>query len=259
MTTTTSTAPAARPVAWRAVTTIAAAEARMLVRDRTALTNAIALPAFLGILWLVSGPGDQPAGGIAGLQVVAVLGCTLLTVATTTLVARRQQRALLRWRSSPAPAAAAVVGPLVPLAVLTVAQTAVLLTATAASSGSTPAAPGVLVVAVVAGAGLSGAAAFLTASRTRTAEAAMVSVTPGLAALVGGAFWIITTPPAEVTWPMLATGGGAVAQLARLGWDGAPAGSGLLELALPAGAVAVALTAAVAVVAARAFRWEPRG
>jgi len=68
----------------RAVTALASAEAGMLVRNRMAAFNGLALPLGFGALLLLT--GGPPAGGsgaLAALQLIAVLLFTLYSVATT--------------------------------------------------------------------------------------------------------------------------------------------------------------------------------
>lgn len=237
---------------------LAMAETRMLVRNRTAAVNAVGMPILFGALWIATEPAGGGGGAMGALHLIALLSFTVYSVATTTLVARRQQRALKRWRSSAASTPAILVGTLAPLVVLLVIQATALFVASAVATGDVPAAPWLLAVAAAVGSVLACALAFVTAAYTRTVEAAMISLSPGLLALFGGAVWTLSTPVAEVTRQQLATGGGAVAQLARLAWEGGGTGA-LLADAAPALAVLAALSAAAVVAAARVFRWEPRG
>lgn len=240
---------------------LATAEARMLVRNRMAAFNGLALPLAFGALWLITGAQAGGSGPAAALQLVAVLAFTIFSVATTTLVARRQQSVLKRWRGSGASTTTILAGTLAPLGLLLVVQLAVLLSATAIATRTTPAVPALLVLAIVAGAVLAAALAFITAAFTRTVETATVTAAPVVAALFGGAVWVIGTPSAEVTWPMLATGGGALAQLTRAAWEGVADAHGAfdhLAVIWPSLAATGALSAAAVAIAARVFRWNPR-
>ena len=100
------------------------------------------------------------------------------------------------------------------------------------------------------------ALAFLTASFTRTPDAAHYTTMPGFAVLFGGLMWMLSTPADEVTVPMLALPGNAVTQLLRYGWTGE--GAVGMNVVWPLVA-SVAVAIASCVVAARLFRWEPRG
>jgi ABC-2 type transport system permease protein len=144
---------------------------------------------------------------------------------------------------------------LLPLALLVVVQAVVLVGTTIAVTGEWPHAWWPLVLATIGGTALAAALAFVTAAFTATPEMAQVTTLPVFLALFGGAFWVAATPPGEVTWAMLAVPGGAVAQLVRLGWDGAALSASTVAPPL----VAMAVTAAaVAWLAGRVFRWQPR-
>jgi len=151
-------------------------------------------------------------------------------------------------------------GTLAPPVALVVVQSTLLLAATSVVTDTAPLAPLLLVAAVIAGTLQCSALSFVTAAYTRTPETATVTVAPVLGALFGGAMWTAGTPAAQVTWPMLLTGGGAVAHLARVGWDGVAAGVHVIDVAHagPALAVTVVLTAAILAAATKLFHWDPR-
>lgn len=241
---------------------LARAELIMLTRNRTALVNAVLIPFALGVLWIIS---DAPTGFAsfgAVLQLLVLLAFTVLSVATTTLVARRQQHLLERWRLSTAPIGSILTGTLSPALVLFTGQATVLLAMTAYATGSAPKQPLVLGIALVLGGAFGCALAFVTAAFTRTVEAVSVALLPASTALVGGGIWASTTAPGELSWWIPATGGGAIAQLVRIGWDGAHGSAGLggaFAAALPNVAWLLALTATAAAIAARTFRWHARG
>ncbi len=67
---------------------------------------------------------------------------------------------------------------------------------------------------------------------------------------LGGAIWTVSVPSEEVTTVMLAIPGSAVAELARIAWDGG--GDPLSAIAL-----IVAWSGVAAELAKRWFRWEP--
>ncbi len=244
-----------------AAPSLARAELTMLVRNRTAVVTALLLPTALG-LWLVTdSPADTPladAAGLATIQLITVIGFTLITAATTTLVARRQQRVLERWRTTPTPTWAILAGTTGPLVGLTAAQATILLAATAVATGTAPAQPALLAVGGLLGGALGAALGFAAAALTRTVEAASVTTLPALIPLIGGAVWT-TTQAGPATWPMRATGGGALTELVRLSWNGPHATTPTQPGPVPAVLVLLALTAAIGLVAARTFRWHARG
>lgn len=240
---------------------LARAEMTMLVRNRTAAVNAVLIPLALGTVWILSDPPAQFAAFGAALQVLVLAGMTIVTTATTTLVARRQQQVLERWRSSGAASSTVLAGTLAPMCLLLVAQAAILFTATTYATGSSPSQPILLVLAVLLAGGLAAGLAFVTAALTRSVDATTITAFPAAAALIGGGIWATTAELGEVTWLMLATGGGAVAELTRIGWDGPSGGAGLADSLVAAGPgllAIVTLTTGVFVAAAQTFRWGPR-
>lgn len=236
---------------------LARAELVMLARNRTAAITAMLLPLGMGVLLLLREPPAEFVPTAAALQLLVVTGMTVTGTATTTLVARRQQHVLQRWRTSEVATPAVLLGTLAPVAVLLAIQTAVLFAATAHATGARPSHPVLLALAIALAAALGCAMAFVTAAFTRGVEAASITVIPSMAALLGGGVWAMGAGPGEASWAMLATGGGALAELVRLGWDG-PAGGGFLA-AGPSVLVLAGLTAATVMVALRTFRWEARG
>lgn len=244
---------------------LARAELVMLARNRAAVVTALLVP-LAGGLWMVSGsPADSPigsVGGIAAVQLLGVVGLAVATTATTTLVARRQQRVLQRWRTAGAATSSVLAGTLAPAGTLLVGQSAILFTATAYAAGAAPTRPSLLALAIVLGGTVGGAAGFMTAALTRSVEAAAVTVIPAMGALMGGGIWVTTVAPEAITWPMRATGGGALVELVRIGWEGPAQGGGLaaqLAPATPSVLVLVGLSAVLTLGAARIFRWEARG
>lgn len=152
-------------------------------------------------------------------------------------------------------------GTLAPVCLLLVVQAAILFTATAYAIVSALSQPILLVLAVLLAGGLAAGLAFVTAALTRSVDAATITAFPAAAALVGGGVWATSAELGDVTWLMLATGGGAIAELTRIGWDGLPGGAGLADSLVAAGPsllAIVTLTTGVIVAAAHTFRWGPR-
>jgi ABC-2 type transport system permease protein len=131
----------------------------------------------------------------------------------------------------------------------------VLVASTIAVTGSWPREWWPLGPALIGGTALAVAFAFVTAAFTATPELAQVTTLPVFLALFGGGFWVGVTDPGDVTWAMVAVPGGSVAQLIRLGWDGA----GITwATVLPPLVVMAVTVAALAWLAGRVFRWQPR-
>ena len=233
---------------------IAGAELSMMRRSPATLILAAVLPTALGLLivWAENDTGRGGRGAAAGLILVTLLALTAYTAGTTALVARRQQFVLKRLRMSGASDAAIVAGVLTPPALLTLLQTVVLFSIMAAAGGPAPDRPAVLAAAIAAGIVAACVLAVATAAFTGAPELAQLTTSPVTLAFVGGGFWVVRTPPADVTWLMLALPGGSVTQLARIAWPGPATGATTAIAAL------LLLTAAGTPLAVRIFRWDPR-
>lgn len=249
-----------------AAAALARAELIMLSRNRTALVTGVLVPVAAGAYLITNPPPDDVPGGVVGgvtaLMLVLLAGMTLASTATTTLVARRQQHLLERWRISGAPTSAILAGTLAPVGVLGALGATLLFAATGMAFDAVPAHATLLVLAVVATVTLGGAVAVVAAAFTRSVGTAEITLLPVLAALIGGGMWTSFTPLGEITWRMRVTGGGALTELVRLGWDGPAAGDGLsaaLAAAGPSLAVLGALIVVAIGIAARTFRWHARG
>lgn len=250
MTTMTPARATTRMPAWLL---LAGMELRLILRNRSMALTAIVMP--LGFAAAIIGMSQADTSNLAAMNLTMLAGFTVYMTGTMTLAHHRAALFLKRVRSSQAGTAGIVGGfVLVPM-LLFMVQSALVIATTGAVKGILPARPLVLLAAAVIGAVTCAALAFLTASFTKTPEAAHFTTMPGFAALFGGLMWILSTPSDEVTAPMLAVPGAAVTQLLRYGWSGEGAvGPGLVWPALASVAVAVVSC----VVAARLFRWEPR-
>jgi ABC-2 type transport system permease protein len=237
--------------------TLAAAETRLILRNRTVLVTAAVLPLIVALMLARSGMGDLTgtAGALASLQLGMLLMFGLFMPITMTLAARRQQLYLKRLRTSPASTASIVAGLASPLALIALVQTAIVLAATAWDSGTAPAHPELLVLAFLNGAVICGALGFLTASFTKTPEAAQITVLPGVLLLMVGMFQPIMSDGPIALW-RLAIPGAAWSALTETAWDGSEEGY-LASVAAPV-LVSTAVALLAAVVAARLFRWQPR-
>lgn len=242
----------------KATLALARAELIMLVRNRTAAFNSMLVPLGLGAVWILTSPPERAASFGAVLQLTIVAGMTVTATATIVLVARRNRQVLQRWRTSGASTPVILGGTLAPLCLLLVGQVGIMFAATAYATGSAPARPLLLGVAVVLAGALAASLAFATAGFTRTVDAANITAFPAMATLFGGGIWANTADLGEASWAMLATGGGAVAQLVRLAWDGLPEGADLVGAVSPAVGMIVVLTGVVTGVAEKRFRWGPR-
>ena len=233
---------------------IAGAELRMLSRSAPALVMGAVLPTALGLLivWAEHDTGKAGRGTATGMQVAVLLALTTYTAGTTTLVSRRAQSVLKRLRMSGATDAALLTGILLPAALLTLLQVAVMVVAGGSRLPGRAWAP---IVAVGAGILVAGLFAVVTSAWTSAPELAQFATTPLALTFLGGSFWAARTPASEVEWWMLMLPGAPVTQLARLGWNepGITATEGLV-----AAEALVILAEVGAPIATRAFRWDPR-
>ncbi|MFC3494633.1 ABC transporter permease [Glycomyces rhizosphaerae] len=236
--------------------TLAVAETRLILRNRTVLVTAAILPLLLGLSLSQSpiGAASESAGSLAAVQLAMLLMFGLFMTITMTLAARRQQLYLKRLRTSPASTASIVAGLASPLALIVLAQAAIVLAFTAVESGTAPAHPALLVLPFANGAVTMVAFGFLTASFTKSPEAAQITVLPGMVLFMAGVFFALVPADGAFTLWRKAIPGAALTELTAIAWDG---GQDLTAIAAPlALSTAVALLAAIA--AAKLFRWQPR-
>jgi ABC-2 type transport system permease protein len=164
----------------RRVRSLAGAESRLLVRNRTALVNAILLP--LGMVALFASIGG--GGGPLGATVVTMIACAGLTFVVyytliTSLVARRQDLVLKRLKSGESPTWVIMIGMAVPLLVVLLAQL-ILGVGAAAATGVLPSMinPVLLPIALLLGTATWTLLAIASTGFTRTVEAAQITTLP---------------------------------------------------------------------------------
>lgn len=248
-----------------AAVALARAELRILARDRVAAFNVVVVP-LAAAAYLLANPPTQDIPGPLAASAAAVLlavftSAALVLKSVMTLVQRREQHLLERWRISGAAPAAILAGTLMPGVLLLAAGLAVLFPALAITLSHPPTQPAWLLLAAVLATTLGSTAATVAAAYARTTDGAAVVALPIFAALFGGGVWATLVPLGEITWRMRATGGGALTELVRIGWEGPANGAGTVGAAAAAGPsllVLLALTVVLAVVATRTFRWNPR-
>ncbi|MFG1603598.1 ABC transporter permease [Actinoplanes sp. NPDC049265] len=229
---------------------LARAELVLLRRSPLALANAVVMPVAAALGWMLLAR-DSPTGltvDAVAMQALLLLACTPYLQAVTMLAARRQERVLKRLRESALTPAGAWAGLMVPLMLLGVVQTALLIGVTMAAGLDPPARWWPLVVAVVLGLVFAVPLAVATAVVTPAPELAQLTAVPGFLALFGGGFWALNGG----SWAFLLPGG-ALTELVRLAWQ-TDAGwlDGWRDVAV------IAVTTAVAALASRFFRWDPR-
>jgi ABC-2 type transport system permease protein len=263
-------APTIAPVrrsAPRRFAALVRAETTILLRNQTAVFTAVALPIIIAFAF-----ANFSLDGISlGAMLTMVLVCTsLLFVVYYTLVAslvgRREQHTLKRLVAGEPTPIEILLAPAVPLWALMVVQS-VLAVGAAAAMGARPTHPVALALAVVGGAAAWTALAVVSASWTRTVEAAQLTTMPlmlisillsgfslPLAYLPGAlqvvAHWLPMTPVVDLI--TLAYSGTGIEGDAVVG----PAAFGLAALRMLA--PLAAWTAAALWLGMRTFRWDAR-
>ena len=229
---------------------IAVAELRMLVRNRTVALCALLLPLAFGALTFAF--GSYGTGGmLAGVQIIGMLGLGVYVTATTTLAARRQSLHLKRLRSGSVSDAGIIVGLVLPIVTVSLAQLVIVLGVLAVAEP--PAHLGLLVVAVLVAEVMFAAFALATAGFSTSPEHAQYTTMPIYLITLGVAIWWTITGADDLLWLKRILPGGGLMELIVLAWNGGDLGL------LPVLLAPTLLWAAVAVAAAvRMFRWEPR-
>lgn len=232
---------------------LARSELRLLWRNRLVAATALLLPLLMAFGLSRGGDtiGDGGWGAVAGVQILSLLMFAVYSAATTAVAARRGELVLKRLRTSELPEWAVLAGMLAPLVGLAVVQALLSAAMMVAFGAPAPKQPALLLVAVLGGALMCCAAALVTTRISASAEQAQVTTMPLFFVALGGAIWTISVPSDEVTTAMLAIPGSAIAELARIAWNGG--GDPLSAIAF-----VVAWTGVAAEAAKRWFRWEPR-
>ena len=257
------------PGALGRVRALAAAEMRLLLRNRTAVANSVIAP-----LLLVAA---VPAVGLAGTEAVgprlgvAAVGMTLVFLTyynlVATFVARREELVLQRMRTGELTDAEVLLGTAAPTLLVTGGQVALVL-AGAAVIGEWQAPVDVVlpVIGLVGGAALMVLLAVVSSAFTRTVESAQITTFPFVVAALSlsGLFFPLTALPeqlAEVARFLPLT---PVVELTQLGLAGRTPDGAAVDLAGAWAAAPVPLAVLAgwlvlgAVVGPRVFRWTPR-
>ena len=257
-----TTATVSRPSPVGRILALAGGELRLLLRNRTVAVSSIAVPLGLGLFWAFTFRGDGPGHSIVlALQLAVVLGMSIYVTATQIVVARRQSRVLKRMRTTAMSDGELLTATVLPTVVLGLVQLLLFAAINAATGIPLPVDPVPLTFAVLGGVVLAVTAALATTVVTPSAERAQITTLPLMLVLLGSAI-ILAIAPAEGVWQAaVVVPGAAVGQLVQLSMTGTtwtPAALGLPAV-LPAVVALVAWSAVFARVAARRFRWDPRG
>jgi ABC-2 type transport system permease protein len=258
------TAPDGAGTTLRRLRALGRAELTLLVRNRTALFTALAIPVLLTLATSgVTSDMDLDGTGLSvgTVMLPASIGFVLLFAVYSNLVAayvvRREELVLKRLRTGEPGDAEILAGTALPSVVIAPAQCLLLGAGGAVLLDlAPPKAPELLVVGVLLGLALTVVAAAATSAFTATAEAAQMTPMPLMLVsfILSGVLVPLETFPET-----LATAAGflpftPVMELVRSGWTGHLSGGETLR----AVGVAVVWTALAAWVVRRRFRWEPR-
>jgi len=234
------------------VIAIAAAELRLLVRNRLVASCAILFPfAFGAALYFTRSP-HEGGGSAAGVQVVAMAAMGTYVTAATTLATRRQTLYLKRMRGAAISDRSIIIGLLAPLIAVNLAQIAIVLGMLASASG-TPANPALLIAAIAIAEAMFTGLALGTAGFTASPEQAQYTTVPIFLTATAAAVWAQAPGVNNLTVLTRALPGGALTELIMTAWNGGNLANVPLLLAPSL------VWAVLGVLAARAFfRWEPR-
>ena len=262
----------ARPgsAALRRVRALAAAETRLLLRNRTAVVNSVLAPLLLvAAVHLVGPAGHRGAGPALVVTTIAVsLVFTTYYNLVTTFVARREELVLQRMRTGELTDGEVLLGTALPSLLVSLVQVVVVLTGAVVIGEWSPPVDVVLpVLATAAGGLLMLLLAAASTAFTRTAESAQITTMPFVIAAtsLSGLFVPLTAFPEQLASVARFLPLTPVVELAQLGlvgrtWDGTPVGdlAGVWAHALLPSAVLAGWLLVAALVAPRVFRWAPR-
>ncbi|WP_277211092.1 ABC transporter permease [Isoptericola croceus] len=264
----------ARPTAprTRRLLALARSEVLLLVRNRTALVNAVLLPVGFVALFAVLGgvggdgtPGPAVAAGVLATLLVVALMFVVYYNLTTAYVARREDRVLQRLLTGSTTRVEALLAPALPAVVVTLVQ--LVLGYAAVSVVIEPpgtANPLLVVVAALGGAAVLGALAAATAGFSRTVESVQLTTLPVIVLILPFA-GLFPTPEGGVIGAVArCTPLRPVTELMALGLTGTDVDGQTLTFVETFGAAVLpiavlAVWTVLGVLAARRWmRWAPR-
>ncbi|MEU3297849.1 ABC transporter permease [Streptomyces longwoodensis] len=235
---------------------IALSEFTQLFRNKLVLLTSLLLPVAISVLFVYRHELFEKVGSlgyIAAVIMFVVTSLGLYTTMVTTLASRRQNLLIKRLRSTPASDTSILMGLLLPVTALALAQVIAILTVLAAVT-KTPASVPLLAATVVSTVIMMLALGLATAGLTNSPEHAQVTTLPVSLGTIGIATWVGITGTEELTQLKRLLPGGAATEVILNAWDGGVPVADSLRLLLPTlGWVVLAI-----VLAGRFFRWEPR-
>jgi len=238
------------------VLTIARSELAQILRNRAVLITSLLMPVAVGAFFVYQRDTFADLYGlgyIAAVIVFTIGAFSLYATIVTTLAARRQTLFLKRLRSTAASDQTILSGLVLPVAVISAVQVALILVVFAVVS-ERPADIPVLVVAIVATFVMMLALGLATAGVTNSPEQAQVTTLPIALGVIAVSSWVGITGTESLAWLKRLLPGGSATELIVETWNGGlPFLEALRLLAPTYGWVVIAV-----VLARRYFRWEPR-
>jgi len=173
-----ASAPTARGSFRRRFGALVAAESRILVRNRTALFTAVAMPPLMAFAFSGLSKDRAALGVVLTMMMVgSALMFVLYFTMVTSLVARREQLVLKRLVAGEPTPLEVLLAPAVPLLALFAVQSGLAI-GVAVAFGTPIAHPWALALAIIGGAATWAALAVWSATWTRTVESAQLTTMP---------------------------------------------------------------------------------
>ena len=244
------------------VLALAAAESKLVMRNRTVAISSFVLPVALGAFWAWSFGGETGsplmAALVVALQIAVVLGMGVYVTATQTIVARRHNRVLKRLRTSGLSDAGLLAAIVIPTILIGAVQLAIFAVVNVVTGTPAPADPLALVLAVLAGLALVVTAALATSVVTPSPERAQITTLPLVFVLLGAAIAVVFVPIQSWWQALAAVPGAGIGQLMRIAFGGAAGDAAAVSPLLAATAGLLVWSGVFAWLAMRSFRWDPR-
>lgn len=244
---------------------LAAAEVKLLVRNRTAAISSLFLPVAFGVFFALTfdggaaqGPGVWPV--VVALQLVMTLTMGVYITITQTVVSRRQSRVLKRMRTSSLSDAGVLVATTGPALAIAAVHLVLYTVINALLGAPFPVDAVPLVLAVVGGLAVCVTAAFATTIVTPSPERAQITTLPLFFVMFGAAIAMPLFPVDSWGQVVVLVPGAPVGLLTQLAYAGGAWAPGPLGLpvVLPAIVSLVVWPVLLGVLARRGFRWDPR-
>lgn len=217
-----------RGCSWNRYRSLAMAEIRQYLRNKTLLFMAIVFPIGVGLLMQFMGGDEQPANA----QVQAAISMEVFFLITLMFVqfysvlsmttARRDERVLKRLRTGEARSAEIIAALATPGAIMSLLLTALMSGILIIYTGDIPRTGILLLLAIVLGIVISTGLALLTSSITANAEAAQMTSLPVMVLAMLSQSPLRSTLPDQIQDPLARTPFALLGDLTFIEWTGQP-------------------------------------